>query len=271
MKISKNIILVIFIITIYKIINKISFKVYNLISKNKNEEIYKIIYSMKYTNININNIPSVLKDKMSIYNIKNIDENTINTTCKKSKIIEKILNSIDSSRYVTKNINVIDYLDSKAKYYFSPHTDIEWNLIKNNGYQVWFLLNNDNKNNYGNMFIIYNEYLFNKYKSIYYYLIAKNGKIHVALNCKYNMIKYDILEVLDVDWFIQNTQLFYLDLNKNDCLVFNKNLCHMSDIRGCNTRYAINFRVVINDVDYHKNSCGYVTNKSVVYEQFNKY
>lgn len=263
------IILIIIIILFYHsgIIDKINFKIYNIYMKYYNQDIYKIIYNMKYTNININNIPNVLKDKISIFNIET-DFNK-NKKINKNILIKKIFNSIDSKRYVTKNIKIIDYLDNKSKYYFSPHTDIEWNLIKNDGYQVWILLNNNNKNNYGNMFIVYNEYLYNKYKNIYYNLFVKNGKINVSLNCKYNVFQNDYIEDFEIDWFIKNTQLFYLDFNEGDCLVFNKNICHMSDIRGNNSRHAINFRVVIDDVNYDHNSCGYVKDKSIVYEQFN--
>jgi len=264
------IIIIIIIILVYKNINLVGIN--NLVRQALyiNNGMYKIIYSMKYINININNIPYVLKDKIDIINVKTgFNNKKIN----KINLIKKVIDSIDSLRYNTTNINVIDYLDTKTKYYFSPHTDTEWNLIKNDGYQVWLFLKNNNKNNYGNMFIVYNKYLFDKYKNEYYYLLERNGKIFVYKNCKYtdftNIFSKDsyLLEILEIDWFIQNTQLFYLDFKENDCLILNKNICHMSDIRGSNNRYAVNFRVVIDDIKYHNNSCGYVNNKNIIYSQ----
>lgn len=241
-----------------RIIQKFGFTPLNMVISFTNKGMYKIIY----------NIPDVLQDKIHIFNIKTDYDN--HNKINKNVLIKKIFNSINNDRYVTKNINVIDYLDYKSKYSFGPHTDMEWNVIKNDGYQAWILIKNQNQNNHGNMFIVYNEFLFNKYKNIYYSLFEKNGKIIVAMNCKYSYIKNEILEVFDIDWFIKNTQLFYLDFNDGDCMVFNKHICHMSDIRGNNMRYAINFRVVIDDVKYDNNSCGYVSNKNSVYEQFKK-
>lgn len=65
--------------------------------------------------------------------------------------------------FPTHDTHVMDYLRFKAPYAFGAHTDTEWNSIANDGYQVWCLLSNENMDNKGNMFLIDNEYLFNKY------------------------------------------------------------------------------------------------------------
>ena len=255
--------LFIIIIVIYVILNfnYIIHTLYNIFLKKKNIKIYEIIYSMKYINIDINNIPNILGDKIGIYNIKNI----VNIKDKK-ELISKILNKLDKKRFQTKNINVIDYLDFKTRYAYLPHTDIEWNLIENNGYQVWYLVKNDNEHNFGNMFILYNDYIFNKYKNISYTIRCKNNKIEVCKNCKYES-KSEILEVLSIEWFKKNTQLFYLNLNQGDCLIFNKNICHMSDIRGNKVRHSINFRVVIDNINYQNCKCGFILNKTPIFKQ----
>ena len=50
----------------------------------------------------------------------------------------------------------------------------------NDGYQVWSLIKN--KNDRGNIFIIYNEYIYNKYKNIHY-ILKKRNEIIVKKNC----------------------------------------------------------------------------------------
>jgi len=256
-----------FIIFIYIIFIYISFNfnytchtLYNIFLKKKNVKIYEVIYSMKYTNININNIPNILKEHISIYNINNIN------ITDKNELITKILYTVDDKKFQTKNINVIDYFDFKTRYAYLPHTDIEWNLIENNGYQVWFLVKNKNENNLGNMFILYNNYIFNKYKNISYTIRCRNNKIEVCKNCKYES-NSPILETFSIDWFKNNTQLFYLDFNEGDFLIFNKNICHMSDIRGDKMRHSINFRVIINDIIYKNDNCGFIVDKNPVFKQ----
>tara|TARA_B110000285_G_C14768769_1_gene443020 strand:- start:16 stop:486 length:471 start_codon:yes stop_codon:yes gene_type:complete len=153
-----------------------------------------MILNMKHTNIDINNIPDNLKDKIEIINIKN---NTYVSSNKK-QFITNIMNNMNDSKLFNnklKDLTFSDFLDYKLMYSFGPHTDIEWNAIENDGYQVWCLLKNNHPNNYGNMFIIYNEYLFNKYtaKDIYYNLNIENNKITISKNCKLKKqkIKYN--------------------------------------------------------------------------------
>jgi len=229
-----------------------------------NKKIFDLIYTMKYTKISKDNIPNILKDKIEIINVKNNKYVKNN----KKQFIKNIINNIKNKELFNTDVNnltIVDFLDTKLKYSFGPHTDIEWNAIENNGYQVWYLLKNNDIDNHGNMFILYNDYLFNKYKklNIYYYLKFNNNKIYVYKNCRLNH-KNIILEELTLENFKKNTRLFYLDFKENDCLIFHKNLCHMSDIRG-NSRKAINFRVIVDKIKFRKNynkifSCGFLKN-----------
>ena len=251
-------------------IQEVGFTICNMWLKHRHKAMHDVIYSMKHTSIDIHNVPAVLRDKIFIFNI-NIRGGYNNGNVNKKWLYKKIFSGLAHHnrdrghgrgrhrRYVTHNINVVDYLDYKTKYYFSPHTDVEWNVIANDGYQIWVLLRNENRHNHGNMFIVYNDFLYNKYTDVFYYLFVRDGKIHVAKNCSDSVITHskNVLEVFDVEWFMKNTQVFYLDLDPGDVLVFNKNICHMSDVRGDRMRHAINFRVVVNDLKLVKNNSCY--------------
>jgi len=267
------IIIYIIIININKIklyVNNKIFIIYNKYISNNNHIINNFISNMDYIKINNNYIPEILKNKLNIINVHTDYYNKYND---KKIIVNKILDKIKNKKlsYPVNKINIIDYLDYKTKYYFGPHTDIEWNIIDNDGYQVWYLIKNNNTNNYGNMFIIYNEYLYKKYKKIYYSLnIDKKNKkkILVIKNCRNILEKNNIiLETLDIDWFKKNTKIFYLDFKPGDCLIFNKNLLHMSDTRGNKTRHAINFRVIKNKLKIKYNNCGFIKDKNIFYKQ----
>ena len=264
------IIIIIIILNINKIkihVNNNIFIIWNKYINNNNHTIIDFISNMDYIKINKNYIPEILKNKLNIINVHTDYYNNYND---KKILVNKILDKIKNKKlsYPVNKINIIDYLDYKTKYYFSPHTDIEWNLIDNDGYQVWYLIKNNNANNKGNMFIIYNEYLYNKYKNIYYSLNIDNKKILVLKNCR-NILKKNniILETLDIDWFKKNTKIFYLDFKPGDCLIFNKNLLHMSDNRGNKTRHAINFRVIKNKLKIKNNNCGFIKDKNIFYKQ----
>ena len=264
-------ILIILLINYKKKINVILedtiFNLYNKIAKHSTKKIFDLIYQMNYENIDINNIPKNLKDKINILQLNNFHNKEINN---REVLIKKIVDKVKLNPYPffqTKNIRVLDFLDYKSAYHWGPHNDIEWNLVDNEGYQVWFLLKNDCPNNYGNIFLIYNDYIFNKYKNnIFYQLTIENNKIVLYKNCKNSYFfrkKEDILEIFSIDWFLKNTYLYYLNIQPNQFLVFNRNICHMTDIRNAKKRHAINFRLMINDIIYRKNNCGFVKNKVI--------
>ena len=46
-----------------------------------------------------------------------------------------------------------------------------------------------------------------------------------------------------------NPTVSYLNMREGECLIFGKNLYHMSDFRKSKYRYSINLRVIIKDED----------------------
>lgn len=243
------------------------FNLYNKFAKHSNKKIFDLIYQMNYENIDINNIPKILEDKINILQIDNFNHRDVDN---KKILIKKIIDKIKSNKnniFPTEQLRVLDFLNFKTPYHWGPHNDIEWNLVENDGYQVWFLLKNDCPSNFGNMFLMYNHYIFNKYKDIIFYQITvRNNMVVLYKNCKNNSFFLrdgDILEIFSIDWFLKNSYLYYLNIQPNQFLVFNRNICHMTDIRNTKKRHAINFRLMQNDVLYKNNNCGFVKKKVI--------
>lgn len=144
---------------------------------------------------------------------------------------------------------VFDTLAYDGAYFPSAHTDIEWNRIRNEGFQVWTLVRNDRYE--GNMYILHNPYLSDRYRDTAIYLRCRGDQVCVVKNC------YDaefgpwlrearILERIPMAAFLRTTKKFYLHFLPGDTVVFTKNTLHMSDYRARdNNRRAINFRVVV--------------------------
>ena len=223
-----------------------------------NKDFYKVIDKLKNDTIRVDYIPDELKNYMKCINIPNIQKNP------KMILDEFVKNNIELQK-IYNDLFIFDPLDFSGSYFPSAHTDIEWNKIKNGGFQVWSLIENDQET--GNMFILYNKHLFNKYKNTSIFLRMYKDKIAVIKNC-YNSeflwyIKKDyIYELISIDDFIKNTKKYYLDFKSGDTMMFAKNVIHMSDYRSsANNRKAFNFRVAIADNNrllISKSKCGYV-------------
>ena len=233
-----------------KKIKKISFKLFNLLRGKKTEEDMLnclITHNKKIINLEYNNIPDNLKDKIVIKRIglKENKENIINSLLRELKGTIFDLND--------KDCTIIDYFDFKQYAYIYPaHTDIQWNYLDNNGYNVWYLTKNSNKNNEGNLFIFDNDYLFNKYKNIHYssyidknYIVFYyNDEIASKNRVLKKFKKLKVLEKIPLDKFLNETKIYYLNINLGDFIAFKKNLCHMTDIRNNKNRECVNFRLI---------------------------
>lgn len=262
MNLIKVIISIILFLGIIHLYNLYKFRIYNYIRKYKLKETWNFINSMNYKIISKrSDIPFNLRNKILIIknNVKYDPKNKIT-------FIKDIFKSIkySNSQFKIDNTYIVDFLDYKDKYYFGPHTDIEWNAIENPGFQVWSLIKN--KHNRGNIFIIYNPYLYKKYKNIGYYLKKKKNNIIVEKNCKFSEIISYGLETIPIDKFIKETELYYINIPPGYSLLFDKDICHISDQINNENRYAINFRVIYNKIKFKKNNFGYVNNKNQIFK-----
>ena len=132
---------------------------------------------------------------------------------------------------------VVDLLKSNIQTFPFIHTDIEWGVFNNSdGFQVWYLY--ENEEDIGNMFLFDTK-------------IVKPSKIMEYANNSNFIIKeqhgQEIIEKVNVN--DMDLKIKYLNMTKGECLIFGKNLYHMSDFRKSKYRYSINFRVIIKDPD----------------------
>ena len=239
---------------------------------NIQSNMYKLLDTIRIININENNIPFELLDKIYIFNSGDIKKlKSSKEKCK--KILDELCNKINKLDCRRRNDFVLfDAINSKGGYFPSIHTDIEWNKIKNDGFNVWTLEYNNNDKKIGNMFIFYNKYLQQKYKNTGLFIRYKNDKIYIYKSCTQtsseyiglNIDKY-LLETMTKEDFINNTRMYYLDFKEGDTIVFDKNIMHMSDYRDkSNKRKSFNFRIAIKDkkknINFiNNNNCGYLT------------
>lgn len=234
--------------------------------RTQNGTMLKTIRHMKIHYITRNNIPPEFKQRIQIIHVP--QWNLITDRPNRCQaIVDEIARS--GARRVTSDMVVFDVIDASGSYFPSMHTDTEWNLVRNKGFQIWCLEYNDNASRMGNMFLFHNEYLRRRYRGIYYYLRQYGDNVYVIRNCRYServmsgrpFYRY-VLELIPVNVFVRQTKMFYLDLKPNECLVFDKDVLHMSDYRDTSTRRkSLNFRVAYKkngELTYSKSSCGYV-------------
>jgi hypothetical protein len=233
-----------------------------------NNKFYSIVEQIPEQRITVDNIPPELKSQISCINIPNIHE--INKKKNKADIVLNIFaRKHKSISDIYKKLYIYDTLSFSGSYFPTAHTDIEWNKVRNDGFQIWSLVENKNKEKKGNMFILYNEYLYNKYKDTAIFLRIHNGKIAVIRNCYQSEFMWwvnpkFIYEYIPISKFIEDTRKYYLDFQSGDTILFLKNTLHMSDYRDSSgNRKAFNFRVAIKEdgkLKLSKDSCGYVHN-----------
>ena len=94
--------------------------------------------------------------------------------------------------------------------------------------------------------------MYNKYKNIGYYIDKVKDQILIIQNCKYSFLGKKILEKIPIKQFIQDTKVYYINIPNGHTIVFNKNICHMSDTIMTNKRFSINLRVIYNKIKLKK-------------------
>lgn len=254
--------IVILIIILFIYFNAVALNKYRIY--NENIEFFKVVDAMEYNDLTIDDIPPELESYVFGLNIPNIKKDP-------QMILDQFVihNEYLQQRY--DDLFIFDALDFSGTYFPSAHTDIEWNKVKNDGFQVWTLLNNDEYT--GNMFIFFNQYLYDKYDGTGITLRIHDNQVAVLKNClKINLLKRivveNILELIPIDEFIRTTKKYYLDFKSGDTILFAKNVIHMSDYRNLSSkRTAFNFRVAIKDtngsnkINISDSNCGYVNDK----------
>lgn len=233
-----------------------------------NNKFYSIMDQIPEQQITVSNIPEELKDQILCMNIPDIHD--INKNKNKADIVlDMFAKKYVSIGNIREKLHIYDTLSFSGAYFPTAHTDTEWNKVRNDGFQIWCLLENKNEEKKGNMFILYNEYLYSKYKDDAIFLRVYKGRIAVIRNCYYSEFMWYInpkliYEYMSIDQFIRTTKKYYLDFNTGDTILFLKNTLHMSDYRDSSRkRTAFNFRIAIkenNKLKISNDPCGYVHN-----------
>ena len=215
-----------------------------------------------------NNFNSIFKNITNI-NSKNFDINhKINASCNsinqfkiidmknKKHLIKNIINHNETNESIFKIINeclkhinvngkkidinkciILDLLSSDVQSFPTIHTDIEWNIFdKSDGFQFWYLYENNEK--HGNM------YLYEK-KDVLpsTYLKYDANSITTYNQCNEKEVKNNTYENNI------NPNVYYLNMQNGECLIFGKNLYHSSDHVKSKYRYSVNCRIIIADDD----------------------
>lgn len=243
--------------------------------RHDNSAIYNILEQMSTTNITRNTLPDSLRSRIYVINIPNFKH----LKSQKEKCDTVLKRLCDKQAGLWKDtcrtdLIVFDVLEHIGAYFPSMHTDIEWNKVSNDGFQIWCLEYNKNSSKKGNMFIFENAHLEEKYKNTKYFLRMENNKILVVKNCLHSekfigtgVNKEYIMETMTPEQFKNTTKKYYLDFEEGDCMIFDSNILHMSDYRDTSKlRKSFNFRVALKDEngDLHLDpqGCGYVNSVS---------
>lgn len=212
----------------------IIFKNYNIeyINSNNFQNNYQINSSKDSINqYKIINLYKYYDSVTNIINNNNINQNIYNL------LTEILLHvNINGKKININDCIILDLISVSGQPFTFIHTDIEWNIFNNSDvFQVWYL--------YYNTDIVGNMFLFDTD-------IVKDHS-YLQYNDK-NIVQHDqctkqIINTYNYDNV--NLKIKYLNMTNGECLIFGKNLYHMSDYRNSKYRHAINFRVIIKDSD----------------------
>lgn len=243
----KNLVLVFLLFAVVSNFNSLAVKTITIITLYENKPFHDLLNTMAIENTTCRETNDESK-KCVFFKIHDVNAH-VNKNEKAVFILTEILKKMGKSLH---DVCIVDVFDFKGSYFPSAHTDLEWETFHNaDGFQVWYLDSNNDENNHGNMFVLDNEYLYKKYHNKPFFLRKKNKEIQVIRNIPDNVTwQKDIYEVIHEEEFKRTTKVKYLDFKAGNCLVFKKNVMHMSDYRGRNfDRRAINFRVIFRNAD----------------------
>lgn len=244
------------------------------------ENFFKIFKNIKNidseTKFNIDKVNANITSKneykiINMINEKNLITNIVNYQDSEKNLFELLKKILPNVHVDNKKINIedcviIDVLFGTVQLFPCVHTDVEWNMFNNsNGFQVWYLYENDDS--VGNMFLIESD----EVVSDTYLKFEDDNSVGMYEQCGYDFIKkYDNLDKL-------RAKVSYLNMKSGECLIFGRNLYHISDFRQSKHRFSLNFRVIIKDNDggipidiskkcrYNDNLLGRIERKNIKY------
>ena len=146
---------------------------------------------------------------------------------------------------------VFDVLEHVGAYFPSIHTDTEWNSVMSHGY-------------------IFENPILEKTLNHSFFIRSQGEELLLVKSCaraeyyhRYGVNPRYILGRMSIEQFVRTTKMYYLDFEPGDCMIFKKNLIHMSDYRdNTKLRKSFNFRVAHTNrygkLDFSSERCGFV-------------
>jgi len=193
--------------------------------------------------------------------ISNIPLKSIKIDENKSEMAYNILKCLLDTGLITCNgkiitdINqciILDCLYSKNLTFGYIHTDIEYDWVLSQAFNVWYLI--ENNHDYGNMFLLETDEYDKSYTPCKLKDYYKNNDKNISVfknNITRKLLQYGKkLGTLN----LEKIKPKYLNIKNGECLVMSKHVLHSTDLRRTNNVNAINFRVVIKNDDgsiYH--------------------
>ena len=165
-------------------------------------------------------------------------------------VLDKVLASVlpfveRGGKVVTiEDVLVLDLLTQSGTGFPFFHTDSHWDAFTGDGFQVWYLLENDDEEERGNMYLLEYEELSTSTPT---YLIHREGEVFAVRHGADGTDPCTRGEPIQC----QNAKLSYLSLKPGDCLVMGPWTAHATDPRPASLcRRALSFRVAVCDVSH---------------------
>jgi hypothetical protein len=216
---------------------------YTLLDKNNTNKNIDIDEINNYTIINNISLKSINIDEdkpVMLYNILKclLDSGLIHCN---GKVITDINQCI-----------IMDLLYTKNSTFGSVHTDIDYDWVLSEAFNVWYLIKNND--DYGNMFLLETDEYDKSYTPCKLDDYYKNDDKNISVfknNITRKLLEYGKkLGTLN----LENIKPKYLNIKNGECVVMSKHVLHTPDLRRNNNVNAFHFRVVIKNDDgsiYH--------------------
>jgi hypothetical protein len=199
--------------------------------------------------ININKLNEYAMYKIPIQSsesLKQMAKQCLKKILKNQKIL------VNNKPIHMKECIIVDILNitSETSAIAGFHTDLEYSVFTGYGFNVWYLIENDEK--FGNMFLLES----NDYKKKYTPCIIDNNYksddklIPLVVNSYYESLKRYFVNRSHIGYLNKdNFKISYTNLKNGECIVMSKHLLHSGDYRRENNVRAFNFRVIVKNED----------------------
>lgn len=179
---------------------------------------YDTIVHPRQEKVNVNRRAGFEVSTLQIPNIKKALKDIANNRWAVDELLSKALERIhcDGNPVRIECCHIIDIIIASSGAFPTIHTDIEWRHFPNDGFQLWYLLENNQKH-HGNMFVFDVD------------APVKQGQSNILLEG--SCFRRTVDQVPHERIPFNKVNPSYVGITPGDCLVFGQNVYHMSDVR----------------------------------------